>query len=137
MVGALDRVFDSSVSRTHQLHEELLSLRRGELSVDEYGRKFKGLCDQLSAIGRPVDDSDKGHWFLLGLGLQFASFADTRLALTPVLSFRDLLNLAKQFELMHRAMEGTPTSSVAFSAVRGQPWRPPVEHKVNHGRLLV
>lgn len=49
----------SSVSRVHQLREELLSLRRGSLSVKEYGTRFKTLCDQLSAIGKPVDDLDK------------------------------------------------------------------------------
>lgn len=66
----LQTVFSySSVSRTHHLREELLSLHRGDLSVEDYGRKFKALCDELSAIGRPVDDADKEHWFLRGLGL--------------------------------------------------------------------
>ncbi|KAG6415796.1 hypothetical protein SASPL_123214 [Salvia splendens] len=111
---------DSSVSRTHQLRDELLSLRRGAQSVEEYGRKFKGLCDQLSAINRPVDDSDKGHWFLRGLRSQYTSFADTRLALTLMPMFRDLLHQAKQFESMLRAMDVLPTSPAAFSAERGR-----------------
>ena len=36
--------------------------------------KFKALCDQLSAIGQPVDESDKLHWFLCGLGASFVTF---------------------------------------------------------------
>lgn len=49
---ALEAVFaHSSTSRTHQLCDELLSLRRDDLLVDEYSRKFKFLCDQLSTIG--------------------------------------------------------------------------------------
>ncbi|KAG6397102.1 hypothetical protein SASPL_143266 [Salvia splendens] len=111
---------DSSASRTHQLREELLSLRRGAQSVEEYGQKFKGLCDQLSAINRTVDDSDKGHWFLGGLGTLYTSFSDTRLALTPMPMFRDLLHQAKQFESMLRAMDAPPTSLAAFSAEQGR-----------------
>lgn len=85
----------SLASRKHQLLEELLSLRRGASFVEDYGKKFKLLCDQLSAIRRPVDETDKSHWFYHGLGVQFASFVDTRMALSPIPAFRDLLNQAK------------------------------------------
>ncbi|KZV40879.1 hypothetical protein F511_05124 [Dorcoceras hygrometricum] len=56
----LEGVF-SSVLRQHQLREELLYFLRGSSSVHDYGKKFKLLCDQLNAIGRPVDESDKSH----------------------------------------------------------------------------
>ncbi|KZV40895.1 hypothetical protein F511_05140 [Dorcoceras hygrometricum] len=112
----LEGVF-SSASRQHQLREELLWIRRGSSSVDDYGKKFKLLCDQLNAIGRPVDETDKSHWFLRGLGIQFAGFADTRTAFSPVPAFRDLLHQAKQYDLMLRAMDG-PTTPVAFTADR-------------------
>lgn len=115
---------DSSASRTHHLREELLSLHRGDLSIDDYGRKFKSLCDKLSAIGRPVDDAGKGHWFLRGLGIQFSSFADTRLSLSPVPNFRSLLNQAKQYESMLWAMEGPPSPNVTFLVLRGSAGRP-------------
>ncbi|XP_057443390.1 uncharacterized protein LOC130735401 [Lotus japonicus] len=38
-------------------------MRRGSLSVSEYGQKFRNICDQLAAIGAPVANDDKVHWF--------------------------------------------------------------------------
>ncbi|GFP94834.1 uncharacterized mitochondrial protein atmg00810 [Phtheirospermum japonicum] len=113
---ALESVY-ASASRSHQLREELLSLRRGDLSVEDYGKKFKHLCDQLQAIGRPIDVDDKRHWFLRGLGVQFAGFVDTRMAISPVLPLRDLLHQALQFDMMLKSMESS-SPSPAFSAVR-------------------
>lgn len=104
----------SSASCQHQLCEELISLRRGESSVEDYGKKFKSLCDQLSAICHPVEESDKSYWFFRGLGVQFASFADTRMAFTSIPCFRDLLNQAKQYHLMLRCIEGS-VSQAAFT----------------------
>lgn len=114
---ALEASFShSSTSRANQLCEELLSLRRGSTSVHEYGKRFKSICDQLSAIGLSVDETDKSHWFLRGLGIQFASFADTRMAMEHIPTFSTLLHQAIQFELMHKAMEGSPSQSqVAFA----------------------
>ncbi|CAA0807454.1 Unknown protein [Striga hermonthica] len=126
----LEEVF-SSASRHHQLREELLSLRRGDMTVDDYGRRFKGLCDQLSAIGRPVDASDQSHWFLRGLGIQFAHFADTRLAFSPIPVFRDLLNQAKQYDMLIRSMEAPPTS-VAFYADRSVSSSDPSRRRFSH-----
>lgn len=94
MLLTLEGVY-SSASRQHQLQEELLSLRRGSSSMEEYGKKFKFLCDQFSAIGPPMDETDKSHWFLSGLGVHCASFMDTRLALSPIPAFRDMLKHAK------------------------------------------
>lgn len=93
---ALEAAFShSSASRANQLREELLFLRRGDMSVSDFGRKFKAICDQLAAIGRPVDERDKAHWFLRGLGSQFSGFADTRMAISPMPSFHDLLHQAQ------------------------------------------
>lgn len=115
---ALEAAFShASTSRANQLREQLLSLRRGSLSVQDYGKKFKTICDQLSAIGRSVDESDKSHLFLRGLGIQFANFTDTRMAMDPIPSFTVLLHQAVQFDLMNKAMEASPNQSqVAFTA---------------------
>lgn len=64
---ALEAMFaHSSLSRANQLCVKLLALHRDSLSVDEFARKFKLICNQLAVIGRPVDNSDKTHWFLCG-----------------------------------------------------------------------
>ncbi|RVW15617.1 Retrovirus-related Pol polyprotein from transposon RE2 [Vitis vinifera] len=36
----------------------------GSQSIAEFSRTFKGLCDQLLAIDRPIDDTDKVHWYV-------------------------------------------------------------------------
>lgn len=105
----------SSVSRAQQLREELLFLRRGDLSVADFGRKFKSLCDQLVAIGKPVDDTNKGHWFLRGLGPQFSGFSDTRMVMRPMPGFRELLNQAVQFDIFMRTMEPVPAAAFVAS----------------------
>lgn len=94
---ALDTTFaHSSLSRANQLREELLALCYDSLSFDDYANKFKLLCNQLVAIGRPVEESNKTRWFLHGLGPQFTNFVDTQMAVSPVPLFRDLLHQAKQ-----------------------------------------
>lgn len=64
-----------SVERMQALCDSLRQLKKGNTSVLEYGRKFKLICDQLSAIGHLVSDADKTHWFLCGLGSTFENFS--------------------------------------------------------------
>lgn len=51
----------SSKTKELQLKEELQPMQRGSRSISEYARYFQPLCDQLSAIGKPVDETDKVH----------------------------------------------------------------------------
>ncbi|KAF9661936.1 hypothetical protein SADUNF_Sadunf18G0000900 [Salix dunnii] len=48
-------------SKTHELQikDKLQLMQRGSKSVIEFSHLFKGLCDQLATIGRPIDDLDK------------------------------------------------------------------------------
>lgn len=50
-------------SKPHEfkLKDELQLMKKGPISVSEFDTKFKGLCDQLAAMSRPVDDTDKSH----------------------------------------------------------------------------
>lgn len=66
---ALEASFgNSSMERVHNLRDTLHLLTKGSASVLDFGRRFKTICDQLAAIGHPVDDEDKNHHFLRGLG---------------------------------------------------------------------
>ncbi|GJY58673.1 zinc finger, CCHC-type containing LTR copia-type gag-polypeptide, partial [Tanacetum coccineum] len=53
-----------SVERMHTLRDSLRQIKKGSSIVVEFARKFKAICDQLNAIGHPLDDTDKSHWFL-------------------------------------------------------------------------
>ncbi|CAH9082491.1 unnamed protein product [Cuscuta epithymum] len=121
---ALENTFaPASSSRANHLRDELMSLRRGSMTVADYGRKFQNLCNNLAEIGRPVDESDKSNWFLRGLGPQFTHFADNRMSRDPIPSLRDLVNQAQQYDLFIRTMEGTPPPSAAFYAHDRHPSR--------------
>lgn len=112
---ALEAAFSPhSKSRELYLKDDLQLMKKGNLSVSEYGRQFKSLCDQLAAIGHPVDDTDKAHWFLRGLGSSFSSFFAAQMALTPLPTFRDLLSKADSFSLFQESLESSSTSSVVF-----------------------
>jgi hypothetical protein len=78
---ALEASF-SHISKTRelQLKDELQLMQRGSKLVAEFSRLFKGLCDQLASIGRPIDDLDKIHWFLRALGPDYKIFSTTMLS---------------------------------------------------------
>lgn len=97
---ALERVF-SHRSKTQEirLKDELQLMKKGNRSIADFARAFKGLCDQLVAIRRQVDEVDKSHWFLRAIGTEFASFSSTQMALTSLPSFHDLVPLAESFDL--------------------------------------
>ena len=66
---------------------------------------FKALCDQLHAIGKPVDGTDKVFWFLCGLGSDFTSFFTAQMAQTSLSSFPDLVSKAKSFEFFQKSLD--------------------------------
>ncbi|RVW73154.1 hypothetical protein CK203_057785 [Vitis vinifera] len=59
---ALENSF-SHISKTRELRikYDLQLIKHGPRSVTEYSRSFKALCDQLTTMGRSVDDTDKVH----------------------------------------------------------------------------
>lgn len=65
-----------------------------------------------------MDGFEKSLHFLNGLGIPFSDFPDTCMVLSHIPRFRDLLNQAKQFRLMLKVMEGSP-SPATFSADLG------------------
>uniref|UniRef100_A0A2N9HM89 Integrase catalytic domain-containing protein n=1 Tax=Fagus sylvatica TaxID=28930 RepID=A0A2N9HM89_FAGSY len=114
---ALENTFSHrSKAREIRLKDDLQLMKRGTRPVTAYARAFKALCDQLHAIGRPVDDTDKTHWFLRGLGSDFSSFSTAQLALTPLPCFADLVSKAESFELFQRSLEPSATTAAAFTA---------------------
>ncbi|RVW83999.1 Retrovirus-related Pol polyprotein from transposon RE1 [Vitis vinifera] len=115
---ALENSF-SHISKTRELRikDDLQLIKRGTRSVTEYSRSFKALCDQLTAMGRSVDDTDKVHWYLRGLGADFANFSTAQMSLTPLPVFKDLVPKAKSFEIFQKSLGSSfPVSFVSFAA---------------------
>ncbi|KAI3700963.1 hypothetical protein L2E82_45604 [Cichorium intybus] len=105
----------SSVERIQNLRDQVRQISKGTSTVADFGRKFKSLCDQLAAIGHPVDDSDKIHCFLYELGASFESFSTAiRASLSP-LNLRDLIAQAEGHEIFLRSLHGSGPPPVAFN----------------------
>ncbi|KAL6337939.1 hypothetical protein AAG906_005404 [Vitis piasezkii] len=110
----------------------LSSLTEEAMTWDAIGNRicsvFKALCDQLHAIGRPVDDTNKVHWFLHGLGSDFTSFSTAQMAQTPLPSFPDLVSKAKSFELFQILNNYVATHLPTMAMAIPTPSRAAVRH---------
>ncbi|GJY30675.1 retrovirus-related pol polyprotein from transposon TNT 1-94 [Tanacetum coccineum] len=105
---------NSSVERIHSLRDSLRNLSKGTSTVSDYGRQFKGICDKLAAIGQPVDEMDKLHWFVCGLGASFETFSTAIRTTKPFTTFRDLLSQAESHEMFLKSLHGSATPPAAF-----------------------
>ncbi|MFS7901705.1 putative transcription factor interactor and regulator CCHC(Zn) family [Helianthus anomalus] len=162
---ALEAAFcNASVERVQNLRDNLRALKKGEKSIVDFARAFKNICDQLTAIGHPIDAMDQVHWFLCGLGPSFESFSTSTRSVRPVPTFVDLVASAESHELFIKNLHGSlptdnpimaflanttatntsvqPMHSISGSAVNGspqaQPFRPahfgPRSNRVNNFR---
>ena len=113
---ALENTFSHrSKVREMCLKDDLQLMKRGSRPITAYARAFKALCDQLHAIGSPVDGIDKVHWFLRGLGPDFSIFSTTQMAQTPLPCFLDLVSKAESFELFQKSLESPTPSAIVFT----------------------
>lgn len=112
---ALENAYSSSsVARIHSLHDNLRNITKGTYSVPEYSRKFKVICDQLSAIAQPVEDIDKLHWYLCGLGPSFETFSTAIRTTKPPPIFCDLVAQVEAHEIFLQSLHGSSTPPAAF-----------------------
>lgn len=73
----------------------------------------------ISAIGKLVDDTDKVHWFLRGLGFDFIIFSTSMLSQLSLPSFANLIPKALSHELFSRSILGDSSSQSAMVLQRG------------------
>ena len=66
-----DAYLQATKYKEFQLKEELQSVKLGATLIDEYIKKFKGICDGLAAMHKPVDEDSKVINFARGLGLKY------------------------------------------------------------------
>ena len=112
-----------SKTRELQLKDELQLIQQGSKSIAEFSRLFKGLCDQLTAIGRPIDNLDKVHWFLRALGPDYKIFSTTMLSQLPLPSFADIIPKALSHEIFEQSMY-QQSINLGFYAQRNNSTRP-------------
>ena len=62
-------------ARKIQLKNDLNTVERKNMFVNNYTLKIKSICESLASINVTVDDDDKIEVCLRGLGPQYKSFA--------------------------------------------------------------
>ena len=73
------------------LKDNLYSLKKGSSKLDEFLKKFKGLCDKLAAIGKPTNDDDKIFQIARALGPKYADFKTAMLTKPPYPSLKQFI----------------------------------------------
>ena len=53
-----EKIFPITKEKEVQLTNKLRGLKKGTRSLDEYLRGFKGICDALAAVRKPISDLD-------------------------------------------------------------------------------
>ena len=78
--------------REYTLRQQIIYLRKeDDQSIGEHIRTFKGLCDNLAAIGKPVPDKEKVFYLLTSLGHEYETFTTTMLK-PPRPSYSELIS---------------------------------------------
>ncbi|XP_068636151.1 uncharacterized protein [Aristolochia californica] len=132
---ALKNTFNHrSKAREIRLKDNLQLMKRDTRPVNAYARVFKVLCDQLHAIGCPINGTDKVHWFLRGLGPDFLSFSTAQMAQTPLPCFSDLVLKPESFENFQKSMELPIASTAAFTTNQASSSRLGNSSRPYHGR---
>ena len=103
-------------SKTHelQLNDELQLMQRGSQSIAEFSHTFKGLCDQLVAIGCPIDDTYKVHWYLRALRPDYKIFSTTMMSHLLLPSFAEIVPKALSHEIFERSISHSSSNSAYY-----------------------
>jgi hypothetical protein len=100
-----------SPDRRLALKHRLTTITRGTDTLAEYLQRFKAVCDDLAAIGKPVPDHKKSWWFLNGLGKGYEMFTTTMLR-PPVPPYSEVITLVESHAARHKLDIQTPPQMV-------------------------
>jgi hypothetical protein len=80
-------------ARKLQLKQELHTVEKKNMSIDEYSLKIKGIVESLASINVFVDDDDLVNVCLNGLGKEYKPFKTSITIKENVPNFRDLVSM--------------------------------------------
>lgn len=114
----------SSIGREFDLKRKLQLLTKQGKSYSVYVREYTSICDQLSSIGKPVDDAMKICGFLNGLGREYdpiTTVVQSSMSRLPTPSFTDVLFEVQGFDSRLQAYDtGSVTPHMAFQTQERQ-----------------
>ncbi|KAH0745682.1 hypothetical protein KY285_007339 [Solanum tuberosum] len=118
-----DTYLQASKDKEFQLKQQLQTVNLGTKSIDEYIKEFKGICDSLVAIHKPMDEDIKVINFARGLGNKYKTFRTVMLGKPPYPTFNQFVTALRGFEMREEADDIQQThieSTVAFAAQKSQ-----------------
>jgi hypothetical protein len=116
-----EQLLPDSEDNEAQLKNNLYGLSKGTLSLEEYIRKFKDICDKLAAIGKPLSDVDKVFQISKGLGNKYKEFKIAVLSKPPYPTFNQFIMSLQNFEQVYLAEEKSSVDhNQAFFSLRGK-----------------
>lgn len=120
-VSLADNFNKSSLSREFSLRRSLQLLTKKDKTLSVYSREFKTICDSLSAIGKPVEESMKIFGFLNGLGREYdpiSTVIQSSLTKFPAPTFTDVVSEVQGFDVKLQSYEDTTSVNphMAFAA---------------------
>ena len=86
----VDSFAQESQEREFYLLQKLQFHRKGSSTISEYLHMFKNICDDLSAIGKPLTDRNKVFALLNGLGPGYEYFVTTYLG-APIPTYKEIV----------------------------------------------
>ncbi|GFZ12945.1 hypothetical protein Acr_23g0013300 [Actinidia rufa] len=106
--------------RELNLIRELPIIRKDNLTVAEYLRKFKTICAELAAIQKPVKDSDKVCWAINGLGSKYESFTNALITKPTLPTFSQFVSSLVSLESRTQLNNPKESDTNHFQAHVGQ-----------------
>lgn len=94
----LNRFTQKSVAKEFELRGKLQACQKRDRTLSTYLREYKSICDQLNAIGKPVDEITKLFGILEGLGSEYESFKTTIYCLKPQPEYDEVISHLEIFE---------------------------------------
>lgn len=116
----------SSLAREFSLRRSLQLLSKKDKTLAVYCRDFKSICDSLSAIGKPIEESMKIFGFLNGLTREYdpiSTVIQSSLSKFPAPTFNDVISEVQGFDAKLKSYEeqAPVTPHLAFSTQQQQP----------------
>lgn len=88
----------------------------GSKTVDDYVKEFKGICDSLTAIHKPLDEDNKVIYFEKGLGNKYKTPRTVMLGKPPYPTFTQFANALSGFEMREEDGEKVIVDQASFAS---------------------
>ncbi|XP_048600004.1 uncharacterized protein LOC106352005 [Brassica napus] len=119
-----DNYNKSSIAREFELRRSLQLMSKKGKDFATYCREFRAICDKLSSIGKPVEESMKIFSFTNGLGREYdpiITVIQSSMTRVPAPTLNDVISEVSGFDTRLQSYEATSDvlPNMAFQTQRG------------------